>query len=286
MVKKPTKDEHFIPQSYLKGFSPNNTSVYQYDVLNWKAYPLISTRKICFEKYLYEFTDESGNIVACNTIEETLAKYEGVFHDLLTDIADKANDFRNTKTNSFLTSREKTLLVGFMSIQIMRMPFLIDIGEKLALQINQNIQPYQARNYALLSTFQFLTDGESEEKNLFFYIANWFTDMAFIILKSSAHNIFTSDNPIYIYGKNKLSTDIEVKADKVIFPLAPDLVLYMIPIKTVRHDLKNRLLPMSDAHLKEIQQSIASTAKRWLYSYSPLTEKEITLIRKVRNRRS
>ena len=93
-------------------------------------------------------------------------------------------------------------------------------------------------------------------------------------------------NDCYIYGKNKLSTDIEVKADKVIFPLASDLVLYMIPNKNVRHDLRNRLLPMSDVHLKEIQQSIASTAKRWLYSYSPLTEKEINLIRKARNRRS
>jgi len=279
---KPTTDEHYISQFYLKGFSPDKNRVYQYDIQNWKKYPLISTRKICFKKNLYEFTNESGDIVACNTIEKALSKYESVFHDLLINIANKANDFRNTKTHSFLTSREKTLLVGLMSIQIMRMPNFIEMGEEIALQINQNIQPYEARNFTLLSSFQFLTEAESNEKNLFFYIANWFADKTFIILKSNTHNIFTSDNPIFMHSKNKYSTDIELKPDKIIYPLSSNLVLYMLPLKEMPHNCRNRLFPMSSEHLREIHQSISVTAKRFLYSYRSLTNDEICIIKEAR----
>lgn len=283
---KPTTDEHFISQFYLKGFSPDRNRVYQYDMLNWKAYPLILTRKICFEKNLYEFTDSNGSFVFRNTIENLLCEYEKVFSKVFASIISKTKDNRNFRTRTFLTTKEKGLLIAYMTIQILRMPYFIKTGEDVAIETCKEILPYQARNLSIISSLPIYKKFDENEKNLFFYVVQWFEDMAFIILKSESHNIFTGDNPIYFYGKDKYSNDVNVKPEKVIFPLTSNLVLYMLPINKVRPDLKNRLLPIQDEQIKEVHQSIAAISNRWLYSYSPLTEKEVKLIKKARQKRS
>ena len=283
---KPTENEHFIPQVYLRGFSPDHKRVYQYDLLNWKAYPLISTRKICYQKNLYELENGDGDYICQNGIENLLSIYEGVYGELLAGIADKAQFDRNYNTQSFLTSKEKMLLIGFMSLQIIRMPYFIDTGKDIAIDLNKRIQPYQARNFSILTSLPIYKQIDDEEKNLFSYVAEWFTDMSFTILRSNSHDIFTSDNPIYIYSKNKNSKEVNVKPEKVIFPLTSNLVLYMLPIQKIKSEFKNRLYPLLPERICEIRKSIASASMRWLYSYHPLTDTEIKEIRIARSDRS
>ena len=278
--KNITVKEHFIPQCYLKGFSPDKKRVYQYDMLNWKTYPLTNTNEICCEDYLYEFKDGNGDIVIPNTIENALINYEGALKKLLIDITKKSHDVRNFHTRTFLSTKEKVLLIGLMSMQVMRMPDFIKIGEDTAKQMFK-IEQYQARNFSILTNLPIYLKLGSDDKTLFSLVANWFTDMSFMIFRSESHNIYTGDKPIYLYGKDKNNPDIDVKPEKVIYPLTSNLVLYMLPINKYP-EYRNRLIPITPRVLKEVHKSIAGTSKRFLYSFCPLTEEEIQEIREAR----
>ena len=237
-------------------------------------------------KNLYEFKNGEGDFVCQNTIEKELSIYESAFGKLLSAIADKAQYDKNLYMQSFLTSEEKMLLIGFMSIQIIRMPYFIDAGAEIAFDLYKGIQPYQARNFSILTNLSIYQQLNDKEKNVFSYVAEWFTDMSFFILKSNSHDVFTSDNPIYIYGRNKYSKDINLKPEKVIFPLTSNLVLYMLPTCKVKPEFDNRLYSLSTERISEIHKSIASASNRWIYSYQPLTENEIKEIRIARLDRS
>ena len=280
-TNKPTKKEHYIPQFYLKGFSPNNKQVFQYDILNRKSYPMIDTKRICYQKNLYELKDSNDSIVETNIIESALSKYEGAFQELFMGIDRKAKNNQNFNTRSFLSTQEKALLIGFLSLQIMRMPYWISIGEQNAIDIF-DLKPYQARNFSILTNLPIYKQLDASSSNIFSLVANWFTDMSFMIFKSRTNNIFTSDNPIYIFSKDKNSNDINIKPEKVIFPLTSNLVLYMLPVNTYP-EYKNRLIPIIDYILKEVHQSIALTSNRFIYSYRPLMKDEIRTVEEARS---
>lgn len=77
---KPTTDEHYIPQCYLKQFSSDGERIYQYDVLSGKQTPVpVPTKSVCYQKHLYEFRDSSGAFAYRNLIEKSFGIYEGEF---------------------------------------------------------------------------------------------------------------------------------------------------------------------------------------------------------------
>ena len=113
---KPTIDEHYIPQCYLKQFSPDGERIYQYDVITGKQSPApVPIKSICYEKHLYEFRDDNGDFVHRNLIEKAFGIYEGEFATVFRSIQSKSSYEANFNTRSFLTKNEKALLIFFIS---------------------------------------------------------------------------------------------------------------------------------------------------------------------------
>ena len=81
--KQPTKKQHYVPQTYLRGFSPDSTYIYEYNLKQGKPIPEpVSIESICREKFLYEFRDNDGEFIWINALEEILGDIEGKFAEL------------------------------------------------------------------------------------------------------------------------------------------------------------------------------------------------------------
>lgn len=98
---KITKKQHYIPQVYLRGFSPeygnNDIPVSKYTVFchdltgrNQFNDP-IPIKSICYEKYLYEVTDRDGEIVLLNHLEHLFLIIEKMFGNYRRELENKAS---------------------------------------------------------------------------------------------------------------------------------------------------------------------------------------------------
>ena len=88
---KITKKQHYVPQVYLRGFSPeyhkdnkdlplSKYTIYCHDLTArdqiMKAVPI---KSICYNNYLYEVTGYEGEIVLPNYLEKVLSTFEKMF---------------------------------------------------------------------------------------------------------------------------------------------------------------------------------------------------------------
>ena len=80
-----TKNQHYIPQVYLRGFSPeyekgsksypnSRYTIYCYDLnVKKQKYESVPIKSICYIQYLYEVTGHSGEIVLPDYLEHFFA---------------------------------------------------------------------------------------------------------------------------------------------------------------------------------------------------------------------
>ena len=273
---KPTTEEHYIPQFYLKNFSQDGKRIYQYDVITGcQTSAPVAIRKICFEKNLYEFKDASGEFINRNLIERWLSIYECEFAKVFRSIQSKAKVESNYITRCFLSQKEKAFLIFFLSTLIVRDPEILQAAQDLAMDFFGNqVNEISARNIALQMCLPIYNKIDIEDKNLLNEVMRRFEDMTFLIGVTDSDDIITSDSPVM------LKSDIPniFKYDEVMLPLSSNLVLYMFPCEAMPHNRYNRLFKLKQEDIEYINKVVASRCKRWIYSKSPLTEKQIESI--------
>ena len=68
--KNLTKKQHYVPQVYLRGFSPGEEMTYSFNLKTGiPKHKPIPIETVCYEKYLYEIKDSNGKIISDNYIE-------------------------------------------------------------------------------------------------------------------------------------------------------------------------------------------------------------------------
>ena len=282
-----TKKQHFIPQCYLRNFSKDKVHIYQFDVLSQKQISKsVPIETICYEKNMYEYKDKNGNFICRNLIEKVLGQFEGRFANVFQSIKAKAH-ILNGKTLSFLSLNEKAFLIIFLATLIVRNPNVLQEGTNLAIEIlGDNITKNEARNIALKTCLPFDKELDVKDKNLLNPIMKIFEDMSFQVGLTNKELLWTSDSPVILYRSNREEyiDNYEMKADEVIIPLFPNIALLMRPFEKTRHDMYNRLVKLETEKIKEINYSMATHCERWIYSKTPLTEKQIKWIKKERSK--
>lgn len=178
---KLTTDEHFIPQCYLKQFSSDEEHIYQYDVLSDKQTPVpVPTKSVCYQKHLYEFRDSSGVFAYRNLIERSFGIYEEEFAKTFRSIISKSRIEANYCTLCFLSTKEKALLVFFLSTMIVRNPDVLQAAQETALEcFGDQITKISARNLALQTCLPIYKALDIEERNLLNPVMRFFEDMSF-----------------------------------------------------------------------------------------------------------
>lgn len=294
--KNPTTDEHFVPRMHLRRFSERKQKKSKFKDLIW-AFNLttmeqlpnqIPIEDICYKKHLYEFKDSDGDFIDRNRVENTLSTYEKAFSIAIDQILRNAEIDRNLLTKCFLSPKEKVLLTAFMTLQILRYPFVLSSAEDLLNEMfPDQLKAHEARNVAVWSCLDSFIDGkfDVEKNSIFWRIANWFEDMAFIIGRSKEPVFFTADRPIFLFHSKRDTIDFSLdRPEKIIFPLSPTIVLYMVPNSEETRSKRNVLMKLPDKFIQEVQWSIAECASEWIYSRYPITKAQIRLIKDARKK--
>lgn len=279
MEQGPTRKEHYIPRFYLKSFSADDKSVYGYNVLSGEQ-KILGINKICYENDLYEFKENSGEYINQNLIENWFRFFEEEFSKVFKSIFSKAQYKANYNTNSFLSPKEKALLTFFMVTIIGRNPDTLKIAQETVIDLlGDSITDISAKNIALQKCLPIYQEFNPEDKNLIMKFMKIFEDMSFQIGFSDKELLWTSDSPVVLFGNNET-----LKLDEAILPISPQLILYMKPYEKTTKERYNHLLKLNSADKTFFNRDIVTHCKQWIYSKSPLTEKQIIWINKERSK--
>ena len=160
---------------------------------------------------------------------------------------------------------------------IIRDPELLQSLTETTMNVFDNkISDIMAKNYVLQTGLPIYKEVNIEENNLFNAVLGFFENMSFQIGKIEKDVIWTSDNPVILYGETS-----PVKVHDLLLPLSPRLVLTMKPYEETEKGLYNRLLFLND--IEGVNKSILRHCKRWVYSIKPFTDEEIEWINKARS---
>ena len=142
ILENKTKKQHYIPQVYLRGFSPQykndggekldngKYTIYAYDLKKNELSQAIPIKSICYEEYLYEIRNDEGKIVSENYLENFFRVLEKKFGAYRKKLESKALLEENYEINCFLTQEEKSFWVTYMIIQILRLPSALNAVTK------------------------------------------------------------------------------------------------------------------------------------------------------------
>ena len=277
----PKKYEHFIPQLYLKFFSPDGNMVYQYRVKSHSPSKLVPIKTICYKKHLYELKNDNNEFICRNMIENTFEKYEGEFANVIRSIISKSKHESNYQIPCFLSTDEKMFLIFLVATTILRSPRLLKIAKDTVLDAAQkdgkNISVNTAHNSALLSCLPFVNVIEGRSDSILDRIIDKLMDMAFLIGVTNDDSFFTSDNPIFWHGNNE-TFDIE----EVIFPLTPNIVLFMYPVDQMPRMFRNRVIHLTNIEVKDVNYRIILFCRDWLFSKKEIKNNQINVIEQIK----
>lgn len=295
-VQNITKKQHYIPQVYLRGFSPeyndksheiphSRYTIYSYDLTkNTQLYEPVPIKSVCYKNYLYEVTGDEGAIVLPNHLEKCFSELEKMFSKYRHKLEKKAFITENYTTNYFLTQEEKIFWVTYILLQTLRMPQVLEIAEQVSLEtLEEELTNEQAQNIARLFCLPFfseMAEGNKEAmliKSLFEPLKS----MTFGMGVDIQERIITSDKPVFIYSKEFPCKEYE----RIIFPISSQLCLFMFGNGDKKMQRKNFLFPIDEEYREEIIKSMSASAFEKVYANHVFDKKERKYIKEIMNDR-
>ncbi len=284
--KQPTKKQHYVPITYLKGFSPDDNLVYQYNLKLKKAISNpVSIESVCRDNYLYEFRDNEDNIINLNLIEDILCGYEGIFAEYKRKLLSKVSHKENFNTCSFLSKDEKDFWSLYTTLHIMRNPVTIQgVKNLLYEEYPDALSENAAYNLALSYCLPFIKNAENRDYNaLTFFLSVLLTSIITVGVTDS-DNLFSSDHAIY--GSRNSAKQTIPEFESIWFPISSNCALIFSNPKTVDRTMRNRLISLQDEEVRNQNKGIAYIASNMVFSKHPFSNDEIKLIEEARNERA
>lgn len=243
-----TKNQHYVPQFYLKKFCNSKSKLCVYDKIN-KKYIETIPKSICYEKYLYEYEANdslmsNGKHIMPNDIEKIYADEEGKYSALLDTIINRMDKQINPNA-LILKSNELDLLRSFVNNLLVRNP----VSMKLFLtdEYYENFIKILKKNgddEVINDIFKLLELGSPEgfEKAIFkkmylntnksnckvFTLKPYIEEMSFVFLKSESESFITSSFPV----RKAIMKDNQDYFDSLYFPLSPKYAINFFHDKT------------------------------------------------------
>jgi len=255
MNKKANIKQHYVPQCYLRNFSPNGKYVHIYDKKEHKPFSN-SLDSVAYFDYFYEipkkYLSEKFNIPYGTKYFEKafFAEHiEKIYAQLLEKIILKAESWIKTQEKSeILTTQEKEELAQLVAIQHLRMPNIkndtSDTYEKSMLEsfdiiksgiINMNPElNIKAKEATLEYDKKYdivLHSKLYANEKLVSDIATQILDKHWIFYISNSIDFYTSDNPIiikpHIPNEPNYYDGFGMKGVEIIFPISKSILMTM-----------------------------------------------------------
>ncbi len=284
---KPTKNQHFIPQMYLRGFSEIKKSgkalIWQYNLNTMQQTPVqVDVQDICFEKHLYEIKSSDGSFVAQNTIEKAFGKIETNVSRVIRSIQIKSKNENCLNCSTILSEDDKSYLIIFITSLLYRTPETIEAGISLLKKTNPEMDTRDARNFTLFNLLPLGIDTEWDKNTIIRTAIEELSGMAFQIGITDDDVIITSDRPVVLWPPKE--DDQYGRPQAVALPLTSRLLLYLFPVESVDPIAKNCFIKLTPNYINDFCSSLSVYAKNWIYSRNALTKNQLKIIKEARKR--
>ena len=286
----PTKRQHFVPQVYLRGFSPDyrreggseSGCVYWYDLVNNEQSNMpVPVKSICAADWLYEFRDDNDKFIDTNHLENILSCFEERFAQHRRTLERFAFNEENYKIESFLRTEEKQFWFAFIMIQMMRTSDVMQQASQAIMEVGGDRLTKQKADIiskVLCMPFyrKYVPDGK---KTAFDVFLEPMLNMSIGVGVDPSGMLVTSDRPVFVVCKDGVPCE---EYERVLFPVSAQLCIYLIGKDDKKQCRKNFLFPISDEERAEVLKSMAAAPVRKIYANHRLNEREILLIKEVR----
>lgn len=262
-----TIKQHYVPQFYLKGFVGKNGKIWVYDRLVDKYFET-NTKKICYEKNLYEtrvndINSKIGEYVLPNQLENKFAKFEGEYSSLIKRITNICKSPQNAKA-LICNANDKMSLASFVANMFLRNPWsLAQAGFNFMieeLKENEEIRTIDNLSQSIgigdinslvehASKMVFLDenfDGSVQQK-----LIEELLGLKFSFFVSEDYQFVTSNFPI-IYGMYDLKDGL-IHFSNIFLPLQPNIALIYSNSDTIK-PFRNRICTINEDKVKSMNR--------------------------------
>lgn len=255
MENKENIKQHFVPQCYLRNFSPNRNNVFIYDKIERKPYRN-TVDKIAYKDFFYELPEkfiENIDKIPYGTKffeKEFFANnIENQYNLILENITSKGESWIKDKIeNEIITQKEKEIFAQLIAIQYLRMP---DIRQKysnaqkkgtaIRAEIIKSILSHEKpelkegiENIDIKYDEDFDPILHSEiyaDEKLYVGIANQIINKHWVYFITNNNDFYTSDNPIiikpHIEKQKHYYEGFGMRGAEIIFPISSSILLSM-----------------------------------------------------------
>lgn len=234
------KKQHYVQQSYLRRFSPNEKQIYVYDKVLGKEF-LSGILDVAQESYFYRLPDGMKSEDPSVTIDDPLI-VEKAFSKIESRFNQNVQTLVDLPATATIPAETRENLSVFLTIQLLRTRayrnLIVETAEKLARAItNEAIKEKygeEALKYAPKITFKDKAAGLLQSKQIFDFdkieeYAKMIRNHIWILgINNTGKPLYTSDNPVVMHTplKDQLpAVGIASPGIEIAFPLSSTRVL-------------------------------------------------------------
>lgn len=274
MSRQITKNQHYVPQTYLSNWEclEQRGNLYSYDTKNKYPQRRKAICSICSSEYGYELKTRQGDIVALNLFEKRLGSMETYFDTFYKKLECFA-------LRQSITEEEKEFWIQWIVLQILRHPKIIKGVEQKFREDSLLVDSYVAHEWALLGCLDVLFPKINITDNIeltnfisihkgksFWYLCNIFYKLDMKIAVNKQCSFITTDNPVVGLGN----------FDIVVFPISPKFCFILSKIKQPY----NTTFFITDSKMYEriIAIMVTDPVSQYIYSKQRFNEDEMEFI--------
>ena len=279
-----TKKQHYIPQTYLRGFSNDGKMICCYDLIK-KTERSVPIQSILYREYLYEIRNQEGELCYPNQIEKNLSQIESLFANYRKRLEKSVTSEQNYYTKYFLNQDEKKFWKFYISLQMIRHEDSIRLVTNDCLKNVKFPNQIRAQNTALLCCLPFV-------ENLSFYqeylrpMTLMFDHAAFAVFYDQTGSLFTNEKAGCFVGTGKV-IDALKEWKFILFPISRHISIHMYNMDVAENqqlikDKRNILRRFDKEKLQFVKQSIAEYANKVILSPAPFSQDDKKCLLKYR----
>lgn len=262
------KNQHFVPQFYLKNFSSNKKQIFVFDKINNKQYPS-AIDSVASSRFFYDW-NELDEIVGKQFIESTFSIFEG---EASVAFAELISRTESDKFRGFI-QEEKSLISEFIWYQMIRTPEARIQGDQLAKTLEESLRSRGFDDSTIKSNGVSYEDSDArldhlrmiiKSSNVQESIGRLCERIWIVVENKTKYQFYTSDNPVLRYTHH----DRAFGAYEIFYPLTPKFSIMILNRRDFQDFISfdNKIMPFNDKEFVKWYNSLqVVSAGRQIFS--------------------
>lgn len=291
------KKQHYVPQVYLRGFSPEyeplgksnipneKYTIFSFD-LEKKTYDSnngVPISSICYKKNLYEIYGTDEQIILPNWLETCFCALERMYGINRTNLERKILR-ENVGALDFLKKEERAFWITFIAIHLLRNAYALSAAETALKElINTDASEKEIKSAVrklCLPFFQEINENSHETRILEGILAPMY-QMQFAVGIDFNNTLITSDKGASIIGK-EFPTD---EYDEIVFPITSSICLFLFGNENKNISKDNTLFELTEDGKRHVITNVVLDAYKKIYSNHRFSIQEKKFIKEIATER-